>query len=192
MILSGIQIIQAKDPINSWSQFNLCDSSVNKWRWSVEGTTMQRQSKHLQRTSLWCLSAWQWVPTVNRWITETHPRLSFPLLSPPNCVCLKSKVVDLALWSLTFTSLTTTRVIAPCLFYKMPFLSRLLLTWRAHLKVWAAETKVSVCFYAVITVSQACNPQRSDNDIAPAFITWRRGERENADFEQMNTLTFMQ
>uniref|UniRef100_A0A7N6AGY8 Uncharacterized protein n=1 Tax=Anabas testudineus TaxID=64144 RepID=A0A7N6AGY8_ANATE len=62
----------------------------------------------------------------------------------------------------------------------------------SHLKVCAGRNKSPVCFYAVITVSQACNPQRSDNDIAPAFITWRRGERENADFEQMNTLTFMQ
>lgn len=63
---------------------------------------------------------------------------------------------------------------------------------RAHRKVCAGRNKNPACFYAVITVGQACNPQRSDNDIAPAFITWRRGERENADFEQMNTLTFMQ
>lgn len=51
-----------------------------------------------------------------------------------------------------------------------------------------------VCFYAVIAVSQACNPPRSDNDIAPCiyYTEERRGERENADFEQMNTLTFMQ
>lgn len=40
------------------------------------------------------------------------------------------------------------------------------------------ETKVvEGLFYAVITGSQAFNPQRSNNDIPSAFITWRSVEK---------------
>lgn len=95
-------------------------------------------------------------------------------------------------WPLITLAVSMSAVLTAIVCLQNAILSPLLFALRAHLKVCAGRNKSPVCFYAVITVSQACNPQRSDNDIAPAFITWRRGERENADFEQMNTLTFMQ
>lgn len=45
-------MIQVKYPIDSLGQFNLRDSSVDSWTRSTE-VNMQRQSKHLQRASLW-------------------------------------------------------------------------------------------------------------------------------------------
>lgn len=134
-------------------------------------------------------------------VSSQPPLLSFPFLSHKFILLrhhwpdLKPRARILAPQSFALTnSLLSPFVDLNCdrLSLQNAILPPLLFSLRAHLKLCAGRNKSPVCFYAVITVSQACNPQRSDNDIAPAFITWRRGERENADFEQMNTLTFMQ
>lgn len=187
-------MIEAKHPINSLGQLNLWDSCVDSWTWFVE-VSMQTKDKpnafkvsHHNGLFLALSAIWQLSQLVNGRIIENRFHSLFlglcrnlsallkgcvftaaisDLLSPYPVACRNSSAQNAVLVTLRFTS-------------------------RAHLKVCAGRNKSPACFYAVITVSQACNPPRSDNDIAPAFITWRRGERENADFEQMNTLTFMQ
>ena len=106
-------MIQAKHPINSWVQFNLWDSSVNKWTWSTS-----QYAKTIQTPSKWLtvMSFPEYYPPDtlgSSSIDELEesievspavtPSVSYPpsWTLPSSLIWGKTKVADLAAWSLT-------------------------------------------------------------------------------------------
>lgn len=111
-----------------------------------------------------------------------------PLHTSPAYICfskaINSKASENISYSSFFTLIGLCNPLSPML--HSPLRSVCLRQWwlslyaKCGLSVGRSleETKVvEGLFYAVITGSQAFNPQRSNNDIPSAFITWRSMEK---------------